>query len=115
MRKTCALVQVTERWNSFAKVRQDLFGFIDVLCVCENIVIAVQTTTGDNVSHRYEKMRYLPAVVHWLSAPSRKLVIHGWSKRGERGKRKTWTCREVHLKLNETGAVTTIDTGPQPD
>ena len=105
MRKDCPLVQVTERWNAFAKVRQDLFGFIDVLAVRGDTVIAVQTTTGDNVSARYQKMRYLPAVVHWLESATRKLVIHGWSKRGAKGKRKLWDCRTVNLKLGPTGAV----------
>lgn len=105
LRKTWPLVQVTERWNQFAHVRQDLFGFIDCLAVGGDSTLAVQTTTGSNVSARYEKMRYLPAVTHWLQSSSRKLVIHGWRKVGERGKRKLWDCRTVELSLNETGAV----------
>lgn len=108
LRKSWPLVQVTEKWNQFAKVRQDLFGFVDVLAVGGDFVLAVQTTTGDHVSNRYEKLRYLPAVVHWLQSPYRKLVIHGWAKRGARGERKLWDCREVELKLNETGAVEMI-------
>lgn len=103
LRKTWPLVQVTERWNQFAKVRQDLFGFVDCLAVGGDTVLAVQTTSGDNVSARLHKMETLPSVVHWLSSPSRRIVIHGWSKRGGAGKRKLWTCREVEVVLNETG------------
>lgn len=105
LRKSWPLVQVTERWNAFAKVRNDLFGFVDVLAVGGDVTLAVQTTSGSNVSARYEKLRYLPAVVHWLQSSSRKLVIHGWRKVGARGQRKLWTCRTVELRLNETGAV----------
>lgn len=104
------LVAITERWNSFAKCRNDLYGFIDVLACKGDLTLAVQTTTGDNVSHRFDRMRYLPAVVHWLQSPSRHLVIHGWSKRGERGKRKTWTCRVVRLRLSGTGALEVDET-----
>jgi len=96
------LVEITERWNPFAKVRQDLFRFCDCLCVRDNSILAVQTTSGDNVSARFTKIQSLPSVVHWLSNPACRLVIHGWSKRGDRGKRKLWTCREVEVVLNET-------------
>lgn len=105
LRKSWPLVQVVERFNQFAKVRVDLFGFGDVIAVGGDTVLLVQTTTGDHVANRFEKMRYLPAVVHWLESSSRRLVIHGWAKRGERGKRKLWDCRTVELKLNSTGAV----------
>lgn len=97
------LVQITERWNAFAKVRQDLFGFVDVLAVKGDTVLAVQTTSGDNVSARFHKMEILPSVVHWLQTPSRKIVIHGWSKRGGIGKRKLWSCREIFLTLDHNG------------
>jgi hypothetical protein len=98
------LVEVTERWNPFAKVRKDLFGFVDVLGVRDNFVIAVQTTSGANVSARFEKMRLLPSVTHWLLSPYRKVVIHGWAQRGAKGKRKLWTCREVEIVLGPTGS-----------
>ena len=109
MRKTCSLVEVTERFNPYAKVRHDLYGFVDVLCVRGDEVIAVQATSGPNVSARYEKLRYLPSVTHWLQSATRRIEIHGWMRRGARGKRKLWTCRTVELSLNETGAVVMKD------
>lgn len=90
---------ITERWNSYAKVRQDLFGFVDVLGFRGDIVVAVQTTSGSNVSARLDKIREIPAAKLWLASPNRKLVIHGWAKRGARGERKLWNCREVELCL----------------
>lgn len=113
MRKTCSLVEICERWNPFAKVRKDLYGFVDVLCCRGDEIIAVQTTSGSNVSARFEKLRYLPAVVHWLSSPTRKIEIHGWAVRGAIGKRKLWTCRTVELALSETNAVVMRLTTPQ--
>lgn len=103
LRSEWPLVAITERWNAFAKVRQDLWGFVDVLCCRQDSLLAVQTTSGSNVSARYEKIALLPSVTHWLSNPACRLVIHGWARRGDRGKRKVWTCREVEVVLNETG------------
>lgn len=97
------LVQITERWNPFAKVRNDLFGFVDVLACRGDSTLAVQTTSGANLAARFEKMRLLPSVEHWLASASRFIVIHGWAKRGERGQRKMWTCREVWVVLGEKG------------
>ncbi|MHB1530468.1 MAG: hypothetical protein ACYCXT_13820 [Acidiferrobacteraceae bacterium] len=39
------LVQVVEKWNPHAGVRQDLFGIIDVLAVGPGGVLAVQCTS----------------------------------------------------------------------
>jgi len=90
-------VAITERWNPFAKCRQDLFGFIDLLCLKEDIILAVQTTSGSNVAARLAKMRDNPAVRLWLQSPARKVVIHGWRKIGPRGKVKHWECREIEV------------------
>jgi hypothetical protein len=91
---TCA---ITEHWNTFAKLRNDLFGFVDVLAIAPQM-IAVQTTSGDNVSHRLEKIRSIPAAREWLEDGHR-IIIHGWAKRGGRGQRKLWGCREVEVTL----------------
>src|ERR1700751_4932922 len=43
------LVAITERWNPHAKVRQDMFGFIDMLAVKEGEILGVQTTSRSNM------------------------------------------------------------------
>lgn len=86
-----------EKWNPHVKIRQDLWGFGDLLAFRGNEVLIVQTTSGSNVAARIAKIRLIPAADHWMASPTRKLLIHGWSKRGPRGKRKQWTCRVVHL------------------
>jgi hypothetical protein len=92
--------EVTERWCPFSKRRKDLFGFIDVLCIRGNEIIAVQTTTAAHVQERINKINDTVTAGIWLLSPARSIVVHGWAKRGPRGKRKTWQCNEVELKAN---------------
>lgn len=100
LRKEGWFVAITERWNPWSKTRQDLFGFIDLLAIRGDETLAVQTTSGTNVSARLEKIRGIQAASLWLESPSRKIVVHGWRKVGERGKRKLWDCREVTVETN---------------
>lgn len=88
------LCAVVEHWNAWRKIRQDLFGFADILAVRGNETLLVQTTSGSNVSARLAKIRSSQAADLWLSSPTRAIRVHGWAKRGPRGKRKVWTCRE---------------------
>jgi len=100
MRSAGYLCAVTEHWNQYAKIRQDLFGFIDILCLRGNDTLAIQSTSGDNVSHRLEKILQSDKARQWLESPTRRLVIHGWRKVGAKGKRKLWDCREVPVTLD---------------
>jgi hypothetical protein len=104
LRKQGALAQVVERYNPHAKRRIDLFGFIDIIALLDmgtSVVpqwvqtLGIQTTTTGHISHRLEKLRTecADAMRWWLMAGNR-LEIHGWAKRGARGKRKTWTLTE---------------------
>lgn len=88
------LVAVVERWNPYARIRQDLFGFIDLIAIRGADILAVQATSASNVSSRMLKIKSTQAAALWLESPTRRIVVHGWSKRGDRGKRKTWQCRE---------------------
>jgi hypothetical protein len=90
----CELVAVTERWNPHAKIRQDLFGIIDVLAIKGEDIIAVQATGGDggNVAARVTKMAESDALPHLLRAGI-KVYVHGWRKNAA-GK---WVLREVEL------------------
>lgn len=87
-------VAVVERWNPYAKVRQDLFGFIDLVAIRagENGVLAVQCTSGANHALRRNKIAEIPLAQTWLDVGCRIQII-SWSKRGPRGKRKEWTIR----------------------
>ncbi len=99
----CAVV---EKWNSFAKIRIDLFGFGDILCFKkdESGVIAIQATSSPNISARLKKISENKYVDDWLRAGNR-LIVHGWALRGERGKRKVYTLDERDIKLNEAALI----------
>ena len=92
---------IVERWigGGAFKVRKDFLGFADLVMLrslpgFHGIALAVQASSGSNVSHRLEKMRETPGALAWLEAGG-EIEIHGWAKRGARGKRKVWTCRVV--------------------
>lgn len=84
--------QVVEVWNPHARVRQDLFGFVDVLAVRGSETLAVQATSAPNVSTRVKKIGDSP-----LIGPVReagwKIVVWGWAKKSNK-----WVLqREVEL------------------
>ena len=95
LRKQGYRVAITEHWNAFVKRRQDLFGFIDLLAIGESM-IAIQTTSGTNVAARVAKILESDAAREWIESGHR-IIVHGWAKRGGRGERKLWDCREVEI------------------
>jgi hypothetical protein len=92
------LVANTERWNPYAKVRQDLYGFIDTLAANETQLLAIQSTSGANHAARVLKVRDQLAKYPFL-AKHFDIEIWSWSKRvvrnkdGRKSKRLKWTLR----------------------
>jgi len=89
LREAGYLAQVVERWNPHARIRQDLFGVVDIVAIRAGETLAVQATSGSNVAARVRKIadaEALPA----LRAAGWRLVVHGWRKSGRR-----WVLREV--------------------
>ena len=72
-------VAIVERWNPYAKIRQDLYGFIDLLCVGNGETVAVQTTSGSNVSARVKKIAEHENVSAVRNAGWR-ILVQGWRK-----------------------------------
>ena len=108
LRKSGALAAVVERYNPHAKRRVDLFGFIDIVCVDGRPgVLGVQSTTTTNQAARVSKIQsdeLARNVNMWLMAGNR-IVVHGWSKKGPRGKRKRWELSETEIPRTTTGFV----------
>jgi len=96
------LVAVTEKWNPHAKVRQDLFGFVDVLAIRDGETLAIQTTSGGNLADRRKKIlahENLPM----LQSAGWQVVLHGWRKNSK----SQWVVREEVISkphLSETSA-----------
>jgi hypothetical protein len=79
LRKTCDLVQVVEHWNPHCRIRQDLYGIIDILALSGAETVAVQSTTWGNVSARIKKMRESPNI-DAIRKAGWKILVHGWRK-----------------------------------
>ena len=71
--------EVVERWNPHARIRQDLFGFVDVLAVRAGETLAVQTTSATNVSSRIHKIADSPNIAIVREA-GWTIRVHGWAK-----------------------------------
>ena len=93
MRDQGYLCAIVEHWNAFARIRQDLYGFVDVLCIKDGKTVAVQTTSYSNVSARIKKIRELESYPIVRSA-GWEIVVHGWRK----NKSNRWEVREVILE-----------------
>lgn len=74
------LVEVVEHWNPHARVRHDLFGFVDVVAVRRDETLGVQSTSATNVSSRVRKIAEHPNVGAVREA-GWSLHVHGWAKR----------------------------------
>jgi hypothetical protein len=81
LRQRGYLSAVVEKWNQHARVRQDLFGFADILAVRRDKpgVLAIQATSRSNWSSRWTKCLSSAAVREWLGAGNR-LEVWGWEK-----------------------------------
>ena len=99
--KACGYIaQVVERFNIYAKVRVDLFGFIDIVAVGEAGIVGVQTTSTANMNARIQKILALPEAKIWIQSGG-KVVVHGWALRGKAGKRKLWELKEKNITLQD--------------
>lgn len=108
-RKRGWVAQVVERWNPHARVRQDLFGVIDIVAIVPSAesdptpralegsapaIIGIQATinrSGEHAAHR-AKILAEPRAKAWVIAGGR-LELWTWAKQGARGKQKRWTLR----------------------
>lgn len=80
MEKEGYTVDIVEHWQSFARKRKDLYGFLDLLCVADGKgVIGVQTTTRGCMSARRKKIK---EHVNYLAVQGAgiRIEIHGWFK-----------------------------------
>lgn len=95
---------IVEKWNPHVRIRQDLFGFIDLVVIMPTgEPYFVQTTTGTNAPARREKIRELVRLKPPLAelVRSGRVMLHRWAKRGARGQRKVYTCAEEIVTLSD--------------
>ena len=86
--------KVIEKWNPFARIRQDVFGADILARKAGEPLLAVQATSGTNVAARIQKLQEQGYAALWQSAGAT-IEVWGWAKQGPRGGRKVWTLRRV--------------------
>lgn len=85
-------VAITEHWCPFSHRRKDLFNIVDLLAIREGETLAVQTTSGSNVSARVKKIADSDAIAD-IRAAGWSVHVHGWTK-GANGR---YSLREVDV------------------
>ena len=81
-----------EKWNPHVRIRQDLFGCIDIIALTADGILAIQSCAGSGHSDHAKKILAEPRAKKWIEAGGR-FEVWSWAKRGERGKQKLWTLR----------------------
>lgn len=71
--------EVVERWNPHARVRHDLFGFVDVLALRGDETLAIQATSAHNVTARVTKIADSP-LVGAVREAGWAIRVWGWAK-----------------------------------
>jgi len=98
-RESGCLAQVVEKWNPHAKVRQDLFGVIDIVAIGCGRIVGIQATSRANVSSRVEKIRISKEAMVWCESGGT-LEVHGWDKHENRWRnRRILMTYDVPLKV----------------
>lgn len=102
MRDMGRMAVVVERWNRFAKVRQDLFGFIDIIALDEACgIVGVQSCGSSFASHLAKiTSECHDAAMTWLRCGG-KIELWSWRKvKLKRGAKKyVWRPRVADFTL----------------
>lgn len=102
LREEGTTAQVVERWQMIpghpgGGVRQDLFGFIDVIAIQGDVTLGIQCCADSGHSAHVSKCKAEPRCAEWLKGRDRKVEIHSWGLRGGKGKPKRWKLRIAQL------------------
>jgi len=100
----------TEHWNHFAKIRQDLFGCVDAVCMRPfSPLLAVQVTDITSVSKRMAKAHTI--AMEWISTGNQFWVM-GYTPKSKKPPRimvmmsgGKWAAREEALTVEEMKAA----------
>lgn len=85
LREKGFLVGKVEKWNAFAKVRQDLFGFIDLVALKPSHFIGQGYTVGVQVTTMGHKQDHIKKITEHENYPIVKasgwnIELHSWRK-----------------------------------
>lgn len=104
MRKEGFVCGRVEHWNSHCNIRQDLFGFADLIAMRGGAgIIAVQATSdqnGANANKRIAKILAEPRAKIWLQLGGR-IMVFGWRKLSRGMVREKWVPKIIEITLKE--------------
>ena len=87
---TCAIV---ERWNPHARIRQDLYGFIDVLAIKGEDIVGIQACSGAGGDSAARVRKITEHANYPLVCRALRIVVQSWRKNSKN----RWVHREVEL------------------
>jgi hypothetical protein len=95
----------TEHWNAYAKIAQDLLGFVDVIAVGKGEMLLVQVTAWGSISNRLRKIRESDNARACIKVPGVHIVIHGWKKTVTAGGAVRWKVKEREVIFTDFWGV----------
>ena len=106
LRRQNKIADKAEHWVSIAGypaggVRKDLFGFIDILAIETDAIVAIQATSRVNINARVRKIvgECNTAAKAFLSAGG-KIEVWGWEKRKTMVDGRYWFADVVNVTLD---------------
>lgn len=106
LRKRGAIAGVVERFNRFAGphgIRQDLFGFCDIVAVDGNKVLFIQVSSSAGRSKRRAKIEASELAQFCLTAAS--VELHTWRKSVRKGKQTRWVLTVEHYNGGNSWSI----------
>jgi hypothetical protein len=96
LRKRGWKVYITEKFNAFARIRQDAFGFGDLLGIDieSKKIVLVQVTSGANHAARITKIKGIQEAYDWIDSGGLILVMS--FRKNSKGR---YDMREEYLDL----------------
>jgi hypothetical protein len=103
LRQQGAICGITERWNSYAGIRQDLFGYTDLIAIMpDRGIVGVQCCARSGHAARRAKILENEIAPEWLKAGG-KIEIWSWAKqkvkRGAKAER--WVSKIEEIKIED--------------
>lgn len=92
LREEGYLCEIVEKTIPKCFIKKDLFGFVDILCLKDEEILGVQTTSGANFANRVQKIKNHENL-EMVKMAGIKISVHGWRKL--KGK---WACKEEIIK-----------------
>lgn len=86
-------VAVVEKWNPHVGIRQDMLGFIDLMCFRRGEVLAVQVGSNEGGAHAAHRTKIANSEhVGAVRESGTRIELHSWRKVGNR-----WQVRREDL------------------